>query len=104
MRISILFLCTISLLACREQVLKEGDYTYREGKVYYSGEKTNDVVFHQLTEPRGLNPVNRSHSSQSSILAFTSQPLTLIHPETGELSTVLAAKLPSISDDGLKLT
>lgn len=91
-------------IQCRDDRSPNELYTYKDGKVYYKGEKNDNVVFQLGTEPTGLHPLIGTQANRGMVLIFTGQQLLTLHPGTAEPVPVLAKELPVISEDGLRQT
>ncbi|MEO1448876.1 MAG: ABC transporter substrate-binding protein, partial [Bacteroidota bacterium] len=105
-RLSLLFCLFLVFQACKEssETRLAADIVERDGKIYYSGSKGNEVVAHILSDPGNLHPINSRFANMNYIMAFCYQKLMSVDLETGEQIPDLAAGLPEVSADGLTFT
>ncbi|MDX2250002.1 MAG: ABC transporter substrate-binding protein [Bacteroidia bacterium] len=101
-----LLVFTVLFVGCGSGTTEEstGDYVEKDGKVYYRGQKNNDVVVHISSEPPSLHPTNARTSARTFILELVFQRLLAMDITTGNLMPELAAALPERSADGLTYT
>ena len=99
-----LFLALI--FSCKEtaQSVTEGDYTYRDNKIIYSGSLGEEVVVQITSPPRSLHPTNGRLRIRDRILDLISQELIDLDIKTGEMVPTLLKEIPTLSSDGLNLS
>ncbi|MEL6190407.1 MAG: ABC transporter substrate-binding protein [Bacteroidota bacterium] len=97
-----ILICTSLLISCKNESATSG----KEEKplVYYTGEKSNEVVVHFMAEPEGLHPVYGRTAFYSTIMRLIHNTLTRVDLESGKLAPSLAKSLPEVSEDGLVYT
>src|SRR6185436_87480 len=66
--------------------------------------KENNVIYQWIAEPDMLHPVNSISIQRTEIFLYTHIFLVMVDFRTRELIPMLAKSLPSVSDDGLRVT
>ncbi|MEM6804392.1 MAG: ABC transporter substrate-binding protein, partial [Bacteroidota bacterium] len=94
------------VFSCKEtaQSVIDGDYTYKDGKVIYSGSLGEEVMVQITALPSSLHPTNGRHRSRDRILDLVSQELIDLDIRSREMVPTLLKELPVLSADGLSLS
>lgn len=105
-RLPYLLVLPFFFYACKgpQETRLADDIVERDGKIYYSGPRGEEVVFHILSDPGNLHPINSRFAYRDYIMGYMYQKLMSVDIDTGEQIPDLAAKKPTVSADGLTYT